>query len=206
MGRRSRQRAALTLVEMLIVITLVGILSALVLPSAMPSIHDELVAGAQIVAADLAYGRSLAVLNNDSYQYLFDVTHNQYTLQYAGTNPTLAALPPSPFQSPQDPATQYIVRLSQWPRLSVPVTIYDVQQLAPQPIEATSVTFGPLGGTTQAQPIVIWLAAGVGAARRFISVSLNPTTGLATTGSFQATTPAASQPSGGSGGSAPTGS
>ncbi len=199
MGLRSLQRAAFTLVELLIVVMLVGILSALVLPNAMPSIHDDLVAAAQIVAADLSYGRSLAVLNNDIYQFTFDLPDNLYTLQYAGGNSALAALPPSPFHSPTDPATQYTVRLSQLPRLGLLVSLYDVQQLTPAPVEASTVTFNALGGTTQAQPTLIWLAAGVGTARRYISVSLNPTTGLATPGAFQGTTPTASQPSSGSG-------
>ena len=187
---------------MLIVVLLMGILAAVTLPSAVPSVHDQLTAAAQIVAADLAYGRSLAVLNNDTYQYSFDLGNNQYTLQYAGSNSALATLPPSPFQSPQDPPTQYVVRFSQLPRVGTAVALYDVQQLTPAPVEATTVSFGPLGSTVQTQPTVIWMAAGAGSAERYISVSLNATTGLATIGSFQAVAPTAASatPSGGSSG------
>ena len=192
MARPPRFRSGLTVVEMLIVVLLMSILAAVTLPTAMPSLHEQLVAAAQIVAADLSYGRSLAVLNNDTYQFLFDRADNQYTLQYAGGNSALATLPPSPFQSPQDPATQYVVRLGQFPHVGVPVALYDVQQLTPAPVEATTVSFGPLGSTVQSQSTVIWLSAGIGSAERYISVSLNATTGLASIGSFQAAAPPAS--------------
>ena len=97
---------------------------------------------------DLAYGRSLAVLNNDTYQFLFDLADNQYTLEYSGSNPALATLPPNPFHASQDSATQFVVRLAKLPRLGAPVSLYDVQELTPSPVEATSVQFGPLGATT----------------------------------------------------------
>jgi prepilin-type N-terminal cleavage/methylation domain-containing protein len=184
-----RSTAGFTLVEIMIVVLLMSILAMAVIPSAAPSVHDELTSVAQILAADLAYGRSLAVLNNDHYQFQFDLTNNQYTLSYSGSNSALSTLPPSPFQSSQDPAGQYVVRLANLPRLGIPVTLYDVQSLTPQPVEAASVEFGPLGATTQTQPTVIWLSAGAGAAARYISVSLNPATGLATVGGFQATVP-----------------
>ena len=35
----------------------------------------------------MAYGRGLAVVNNDSYTFTFSVASNQYTLTYAGSNP-----------------------------------------------------------------------------------------------------------------------
>ncbi len=190
MTRRPRSFTGFTLVEVMIVVMLIGIMAAVVLtrPST-PTFRDQLVAAAQIVAGDLGYGRSLAVLNNDKYQFVFSTSGDQYTLQYSGANSALAALPPSPFQSPQDPANQYVVRLARLPSMGAPVTIYDVQQLTPAPVEATTVEFGPLGATTQAQPTVIWLTAGTGAAQRFISVSIDPVTGLATVGPFQAVVP-----------------
>jgi prepilin-type N-terminal cleavage/methylation domain-containing protein len=184
-----RSTAGFTLVEIMIVVMLMSILAMAAIPSATPSVHDELTSVAQILAADLAYGRSLAVLNNDRYQFQFDRTNNQYTLSYSGSNAALATLPPSPFQSSQDPSTQYIVRLASIPRLGIPVTLYDVQSLTPEPVEATSVEFGPMGATSQTQPTVIWLSAATGAAARYISVSINPATGLATVGGFQAAAP-----------------
>ena len=155
-----RSTAGFTLVEIMIVVLLMSILAMAVIPSASPSVHDELTSVAQILAADLGYGRSLAVLNNDRYQFQFDLTNNQYTLSYSGSNSAFSTLPPSPFQSSQDPAGQYVVRLANLPRLGIPVTLYAVQSLTPQPVEVASVEFGPLGATTQSQPTVIWLSAG----------------------------------------------
>ena len=78
-------------------------------------------------------------MNNDRYQLQFDLPHNQYTLSYSGTNsgsnPAIAILPPSPFQSSQDPPNQYVVRLAKLPRLGMPVSLYDVQLSGSQPAE-----------------------------------------------------------------------
>jgi hypothetical protein len=181
-----------------------AIMAGVLISATAPNVHDQLLSAAQIVAADLGYGRSLAVLNNDSYQFTFNAASDQYTLQYCGANPALATLPPSPFQSPTSSPTQYVVQLGSLPGASCPVAIYDVQQLTPAPIEATNVQFGPTGATAQAQPTVIWLSVGAGAAQRFISISIDPTTGLATVGAFQGTPPATGFASSGSGGTSGT--
>jgi len=189
MTGRPRHRGAFTLLELLIVVTLLGIIAAIVLPNAAPSVSVQLASAADVVAGDLAYGRSLAVLNNDTYEFLFSVSQNQYTLEYSGSNPALATLPPNPFHASQDPATQFIVRLGQLPHVGVPVVLYDVQELTPSPVEATSMQFGPTGATTQTPATVIWLAAGTAAAERYLSVSVNPATGMTTIGTIQAVAP-----------------
>jgi prepilin-type N-terminal cleavage/methylation domain-containing protein len=186
-----RSSAGFTLVEILMVVVLMSILAVAVIPNAAPSVHEDLTSVANILAADLAYGRSLAVLNNDRYQFQFDLPNNQYTLAYSGSSGTPPALAPSPFQSSQDPPNQYVVRLAKLPRLGMPVGIYDVQLLSAQPVEATTIEFGPLGATTATQATVIWLSAGSGTGQRYISISINPATGLATVGAYQGTAPAA---------------
>jgi len=198
MTGRPRHRGGFTLLELLIVVTLMSIIASIALPSAAPSIGVQLTSAAEVVAGDLAYGRSLAVLNNDTYQFLFDLTDNQYTLEYSGGNSALATLPPNPFHASQDAATQFVVRLAQLPRIGAPVVLYDVQELTPSPVEATSVQFGPLGATTQTPSTVIWLTAGTGSAKRYLSITINPSTGLTTVGSLQGTAPATGAPSTGS--------
>jgi hypothetical protein len=159
-----------------------------------------------MLAADLAYARSLAVVNNDHYQLQFDPSNNLYKLVYSGTNPALASIPPSPFQSPEDSAGSYVVRLANLPRLGgTAVALYDVQLLATPPTETTAIEFGPLGATTAAQPTTIWFSTGSGQLARFIGLTVNPSTGLATIGSFSATAPSGAGASG-SGGSGASGS
>ena len=82
--RRRQPTAGFTLVEVLMVVLLMSVLAAIALPSMNPSIHDQLQAVAEIVANDMAYGRSLAVANNGTYRFTFDLTNNQYYLQYTG--------------------------------------------------------------------------------------------------------------------------
>src|SRR5947209_7690376 len=160
MIRPPRSSAGFTLVEILIVVALMSILAVAVIPSAAPSIHEDLTSAANIVAADLAYGRSLAVLNNDRYQFQFDLQNNQYTLSYSGSSASPPPLAPSPFQSSQDPPNEYVVRLATLPRLGIPVALFDVQLLAAQPVKSTTIEFGSLGATTATQPAIIWLSAG----------------------------------------------
>src|SRR5260370_38193170 len=93
--------AEFTLVEILIVVALMSILAVAVIPSTAPSLHEDLTSAANIVAADLAYGRSLAGLNNDRYQFQFDLQNNQYTPSYSGSSGSPPPHAASPFPSSQ---------------------------------------------------------------------------------------------------------
>ncbi|HVW37087.1 MAG TPA: GspH/FimT family pseudopilin [Pirellulales bacterium] len=193
MPSRRPSSAAFSLVELLIVIAVMGIVAALTLPSVNSGIHEQLQSTADAIAGDLAYARGLAVANNSTYRFSFDLANNQFTLRYSGANPSLATLPPNPFQSGSntDP-TQYVIRLNDMPSLGGKVQLVAVGTMGNRPASTTTLEFGPLGGTTSADPTVIWLSSGAGAAQRFISVSVNPVTGLAGVNPFGASGPPAS--------------
>jgi len=184
MLRHRRQSAGFTLLELLIVVAVMGILAGLVIPRSDPSLHEQLRSAAQIMAADLAYGRSLAVTNNSEYRFTFDTENNRYILEHSGDDPALDTLPESPFRSPDDPPDRQIVNLEELPHLgpTVQIVAAAAKQTSWEPVD--DVEFGELGGTSRTQETVVWLAAGAGAARRYIRLHVNPVTGLTTVGAY----------------------
>jgi len=184
-----RQSAGFTLIELLIVVAVMGILAGLIVPRSDPSLHEQLRAAAQIMAGDLAYGRSLAVTNNSEYRFTFDTEGNRYILEHSGTDATLDTLPDSPFRSPDDPPDQQIVALEELPHVGPTVRIVEVVAQGSASATVGDVEFGPLGGTSRSEETVIWLAAGAGAGTRYLRLRVNPVTGLTTVGTFSAAGP-----------------
>jgi Tfp pilus assembly protein FimT len=167
------------------VIAMIGILAAVVLPSSQPNVQDQLLATAQTVADELAYARSLAMANNSKYRFTFDVANNRMVLQHSGTSAALADLPASPFRSPKDPSNQHIVDLDELPHVGAPLALLAATVASSSSVAAvSSVEFGPLGATTASNPTTVWLTAGTGAGQRYVSVAVNPVTGLATVGQY----------------------
>lgn len=184
-------RGGFALIEVLIVIALMGILAGLVLPSSNPTIHQQLRSVARIVATDLAYARSLAVTHGSTYKIAFEPARNRYTLTHSGPDPALHALPASPLRNPDDPPEQHVVALDGLPRMGAPVKLVAAGAGNISSGTAGEVEFGPLGETASSAPTVIWLSAGEGAAKRYITLSVAPVTGLATIGPFTGAGPAA---------------
>ena len=182
-------RSGFSLVELLIVIILVSILAKMAITSAAASTYDQLRSTANILAGELNYARSLAVGNNSSYRFDIDVPGNRLTMQHTGADATLNTLPSSPFRAPTDPSTQYIVRLAELPNLGMDVNVLGAQAVGNTTTNITSIEFGPYGATTQTNTSLLWLTAGRSASRRFINVSVNPVTGLASVGSYTGTAP-----------------
>jgi prepilin-type N-terminal cleavage/methylation domain-containing protein len=186
-AHRARQ-LGLTLIELLITITLMGILAALVIPSVNPGIHEQLVAVAQIVASDLAYGRSLAITNNAAYTFTFALRANSYTLTSPSKN-----LPTSLFDNPGTASTTYTVKLSNLPHMGPTVALYawgtgSVTTVKP----ATSLVFTALGSAeidNTSADTYLWLTAGSGNSRRYIYLHVDDVTGLTTVGDYTATPP-----------------
>jgi prepilin-type N-terminal cleavage/methylation domain-containing protein len=172
--------AGFTLLELLMVIAVVAILTAVMLPWGETGSHETMVAAAQTVATDLAYARSLAITNNSNYTMTFDVAQNRYVLEHSGTSDTLDTLPDSIFRNPDDPSTQHIVSLDKLPGIGEPVKLAGVYHMGGTIEPTTSIEFGPLGETTNSGYSIVRLTLGSGSGKRHALVLVNPVTGLAT--------------------------
>jgi len=184
------ERAGYTLVEMLIVVSILLIFAGLVIPSSNQTSYDQLLSAARVLASDLAYARGLAVTNNDQYTVTFSGSGNSYTLQYSGTNPALVNLPITPFRSPTDPPSQQIQRLADLPEVTAPVNLVAAADVGAALMTAVNnVQFNALGGTTRSDPTWIWLACGTGSSRCYLVVTVNPVTGLTSIGACTGSVP-----------------
>ena len=185
-----RIRSGYTLVELLIVVSILAIFAGLVIPSSYQTSYDQLLSAARVLASDLAYARSLAVTNNDLYTVTFSGSGNSYTLVYGGSNPALINLPSTPFRSPTDPPSQQIQRLADLPEVTAAVNLLAAADVNGVLMTAVAnVQFTGLGGTTRSDPTWIWLASGAGSSRRYLVVTINPVTGLTSIGTFSGAAP-----------------
>jgi prepilin-type N-terminal cleavage/methylation domain-containing protein len=186
-----RTSAGFTLVEVMIVLVVMAILAAAIVPAMNPNLYDQLETAAQLIASDLAYGRGLAVTNNSTYRYTFDVTNNLYYLEYSGTNSALSTLPSSAFYTSQDTSTRRYMLLNNLPGYGGVVRLAAVGSNGSSPAPLTQLEFGSFGQTTQTDETDIWLTAGSGSLQRYMYVKVNPITGLATVEAFLSTGPPA---------------
>ncbi len=186
MQRAATIRRGLTLMEMLIVLALLGILAALALPHHQPAVTEQLRGTAEMIAADIGYARSLAMMSNSRYRITFDVPKQQYILQHSGLNKALDTLPTDGFGSPSDPPDRRIGKLERFPSLATSVRLVGARAGG---ATVNDVEFGPLGETTRAAETVVWLTAGHGAAQRWMVLHIHPATGLVRLGEIQSTGP-----------------
>ena len=174
-----RSDAGFTLLELLMVIAVVAILTAVVMPWSESSSQETMAAAAQTVATDFAYARSLAVANNSSYVVHFDTGQNRYILEHCGTNTALDTLPDSVFRDSDDPPDQHIVRLDTLPGIGRPVKLANVFHAGSTLETVNNIEFGPLGETTKTGYSIVLLTLGSDSPQRYALVLVNPITGLA---------------------------
>ena len=177
---------------MLVVITVVAIIAGVVITNFDSVSHDQLLGTAQVVAADIAHARNLAVTNNSSYKITFDPAGNRYVLTHSGINNALDVLPDSAFHAASG-ATQHITNLSSLPFVYSCANLAVVESsdpmLATIPERVLDLEFGPLGETTRASRTTIWLSAGTRNERKFMGIAIDPVTGLTSIGTLETTVP-----------------
>jgi hypothetical protein len=88
-------------------------------------------------------------------------------------------LPASPFHHASDSGKTLTAELDDLPSLDGQVQLLSVLINQSPPAEVADVEFDRLGSTTRIDETVLWLAAGMGADRRYLSIVIHPTTGLA---------------------------
>lgn len=189
-SRRSFRRArGYSLIEMLTVISLMGIFAALLLPRFEPSVHDQLQGAVSIVSADISYARNLAVTNDSKYTLTFSRTTNAYALKHTGANSLLNVLPLTPYRHNDNSPAEQLTYLEDLPHLGPGVEVYGVKVGSGAVGASGAVEFNGLGGIEGAQTVTVWLAAGVGESRRYQALSIAPVTGLVTVGEFRSSAP-----------------
>jgi prepilin-type N-terminal cleavage/methylation domain-containing protein len=199
MARQHRSKSAYTLIEMLLVVSVVSVLAALIITGTDPGAHDRLNSLAQVIQTDLTYARSLAVANGTPYTLTFDASNGQYTLTHSGDDDAWDSLPPSPFHSLSQSSAAQIVNIDELPHIGGNVQILGAFTVADDDTltRVDSVTFGTIGETQdRAEETVIWLSAGLDTELRYLSILINPVTGLVDIEDFTGVAPAIDEPAG----------
>jgi prepilin-type N-terminal cleavage/methylation domain-containing protein len=186
----SRSSGGFTLIEVLLTVVILAIIAAAIIPQLSSDLPERLDAAAQVVASDLELARSLAVANNTTYRITFDCDQDLYYLHHVGSNSLFDVLPDSPFRRNDDPPDRQTTVLTELPIPEPHVRLVSVVRVSGiyQPI--AEIDFGPLGGTVSQSESILWLACGSGESERFISIHINPVTGVAEPGALVTALPA----------------
>jgi len=168
---------------LLIVVAVVGIVAGMVVVQFQPSVYEQLKAAGHVVAAELDYARSLAVAGDSNYRTAFDLGENRLVITHVGSDGALDDLPAQPFGVVGNSVQQRITDLDKLPQLGALVQLIAAQAVGSSQTDVTDVEFTPLGGTARPETTFLWLAAGSNRGRRFMPVSIDPVTGMASVGS-----------------------
>jgi prepilin-type N-terminal cleavage/methylation domain-containing protein len=174
----STGRRGYTLVEVMIAISITAIMAGAAVPLFQPNVTVQLEATGQVVAADLMRVRDLAVSNNSSYRLTFDLAQNQYYLEHTGTNAALNTLPSTIYLNSANTTTRQYTKLDDLPHIGVSPKLHAVVTVATGATNVTTVEFDALGATTASAETQIWLTTGSGDGLRYISLRIDPVTGL----------------------------
>lgn len=178
-GVEGNRSAAYTLIEMMIVMTVIGILASIVLPAIGSGPSVGLMAAGRILASDLRLASDLAVQYGTQYTITFDGAKNQYQLTLTGSgNPPALQNPQAP---PGTPAGVYIVSIGQIDGIS---TDSNGVRLLTAKLKAggqsvTNISFGSLGGTGpgRTDDTEIWLTCGPNQNPQYLRITVTAITG-----------------------------
>jgi hypothetical protein len=101
----------------------------------------------------------------------------------------LSVLTASPYCEADAPQGQQVVDLDDLPLMGSAVRIAAVAQYGSLVGPINSIEFDPLGATDPAGYTVIWLTANAGTEQRYLTIQVNPVTGLADAVGFSAELP-----------------
>ncbi len=177
-------RSGFTLVEMLIVVTIVGILASVIVPRlSSTSGAVTLEAMARCLAADIRGARQSAVQYKGNFAVTFDLANNSYqTNPVSGSAPGMVnVLAHSGSGSTIDLDTFGAVGRNQ------SHVVIGGAALKTSKASVVDLTFTPSGGTgpTRTQDTVIWLAENTGTNRRSILITVSWITGAVSVGDVQ---------------------
>ena len=181
-----------SLIEVLLVVTVLGLVAVGALTYFQPSLTSELEDAAQIVFADVERARNLAAENNSKYKLNFFEDGSGYYLQHSGSKTSLSTLPSWPYDLATDPADKQTTLLKGLPGITSVELIGVVKVASSNRSKVSDLEFTSAGSTSRVEPTEIWLAAGTWTSRRYITITVNPTTGLAEVGDIAGAAPSVS--------------
>lgn len=178
-------RRGYTLVEMLIVVTIVGLIASVIVPtmnSASGAVSLE--AMARTLAADIRIARHSAVQYNSYYSVTLNLTDNSYTAA-----PAYSGGVPGVVNVLSHGTSGTTIDLDQFGagRIKQSHVVIGGAALKVSKSSVTDIVFGPTGGTgpTRTQDTVIWLQENTTRDRRSILITVSWITGTVTVGDIQ---------------------
>lgn len=176
---RTSGRRGYSLVEMLIVMTVIGILATIAIPVASSASSNGLKSAGRVLASDLRMASDLAVQYGTQYTVTFDWARNEYQVTLSGPgNPPLLHNPYAPAGTP---AGTYNVSIGQ---IDGNNTDSNGVRLLGAKLKAggqsvTNISFGSLGGTGPARTddTEIWLIHGPAWNPQYLRLTVTAITG-----------------------------